>query len=149
MPSTYCLADTNILLRLNSYKDPDFTAIRDAVRSLTGRGFHICYTPRNIIEFWNACTRPSQQNGYGLSIADTQRRIGEIEGAFTLLPDNEQVYPEWRRLVEAHSVFGAQVHDARLVAAMLVHDVASILTLNKRDFMRYPGIAVEHPRDVV
>ena len=149
MPSTYCLTDTNILLRLNTSNDPDFTVIRGAVRSLTARGFRFCYMPQNIIEFWNACTRPSRQNGYGLSIVDTQRRIREIEEAFTLLPDNEQIYPQWRRLVETHSVVGAQVHDARLVAAMLVHGVASILTLNKRDFVRYPGIAVEHPRDVV
>jgi hypothetical protein len=44
---------------------------------------------------------------------------------------------------------GVQVHDARLVAAMLVHEVTYLLTLNKRDFMRYPGITVEHARDVV
>jgi predicted nucleic acid-binding protein len=149
MPSTYYLADTNILLRLNTSNDPDFTAIRGAIRSLTARGFRFCYTPQNIIEFWNVCTRPSQQNGYGLSIIDTKRRTREIEGAFTLLPDNERIYPEWRRLVVTHSVSGVQVHDARLVAAMLVHEVTYLLTLNKRDFMRYPGITVEHARDVV
>jgi hypothetical protein len=56
---------------------------------------------------------------------------------------------EWRRLVVACSVAGVQVHDARLVAAMLAHGVPQLLTLNGRDFARYPGIAVLHPRDVV
>jgi predicted nucleic acid-binding protein len=149
MPSPYYLADTNVLLRLNRSNNTDVPAIRRAIRILSARGFRFCYTSQNIIEFWNVCTRPLKQNGYGLSIADTRRRIRQIERLFTLLPDNEQIYPEWRRLVETRSVSGAQVHDARLVAAMLVHGVAYILTLNKRDFIRYPDIAVEHPRDVV
>jgi predicted nucleic acid-binding protein len=51
--------------------------------------------------------------------------------------------------VVAHSVAGVQVHDARLVAAMLVHGVLRLLTLNDRDFGRYSGISVVHPRDVV
>jgi hypothetical protein len=42
-----------------------------------------------------------------------------------------------------------QVHDARLVAAMLAHGVPQILTLNPRDFQRYTEITVLHPADVV
>lgn len=34
--------------------------------------------------------------------------------------------PEWRRLVVNYGVSGVQVHDARLVATMLVHDVTHI-----------------------
>jgi hypothetical protein len=65
------------------------------------------------------------------------------------LPDSERVHKEWRRLVVTHSVAGVQVHDARLVAAMLVHGVSRLLTLNDRDFSRYPGIEALHPLAVV
>ncbi len=71
-----------------------------------------------------------------------------LESTFELIPDNERVHAEWRRLVVAHSVAGVQVHDARLVAAMLVHGVPHLLTLNDRDFARYSGISVVHPRNV-
>jgi hypothetical protein len=54
-----------------------------------------------------------------LSIAETDSRAILIEATFTLLPDREQVHIEWRRLVVVHSVMGVQVHDARIVAAML------------------------------
>jgi hypothetical protein len=47
-----------------------------------------------------------------------------------LLPENEQVYREWRKIVVRYSVSGVQVHDARLAAAMYVHGVREILTLN-------------------
>lgn len=58
------------------------------------------------------------------------------------------MYLEWRRLVVAHSVSGVQVHDARLAAAMLVHRIPYLLTLNARDFARYPGITALHPSEV-
>jgi hypothetical protein len=41
------------------------------------------------------------------------------------------------------------VHDARLVAAMHVHGVTHLLTLNVRDFARYPGITVVHPQTLL
>jgi hypothetical protein len=63
----------------------------------------------------------------------------------TLLPENEGVYREWRRIVVEFAVSGVQVHDARLVAAMLVHGVSHILTLNVADFGRYDGITVVPP----
>jgi hypothetical protein len=59
-----------------------------------------------------------------------------IEGNFQLLPDTDRVHAEWRRLVVSSSVAGVQVHDARLVAAMMVHGVTRLLTLNDRDFAR-------------
>jgi predicted nucleic acid-binding protein len=38
--------------------------------------------------------------------------------------------------------------DARLAAAMRVHDVKRILTFNDRDFARYTHIEAVHPRTV-
>jgi predicted nucleic acid-binding protein len=38
-----------------------------------------------------------------------------------------------------------QVHDARLIAAMTVHGINNILTLNTRDLARYPGINALEP----
>ena len=66
----------------------------------------------------------------------------------TLLPDVPAIYPEWRRLVVAHSVSGARVHDARIVAAMNVYGVSNLPTFNGPDFTRYPGIHVVHPHDL-
>jgi len=40
------------------------------------------------------------------------------------------------------------VHDARLAAAMLVHGLNHILTLNQPDFARYTGLEVVHPQAV-
>lgn len=143
------LADTNILLRLLEPKDPEYTLVRGAVDALLARGDRLCFAPQNLIEFWNVCTRPAARNGFGLTAAETDERATLIEGRFKLVADNERVHTEWRRLVVEHLVAGAQVHDARLVAAMLVHGITLLLTLNDRDFSRYTGITVLHPRDIL
>jgi len=38
---------------------------------------------------------------------------------------------------------------SRLVAAMNVHAITSILTFDVDDFKRYPGIQVLHPQDII
>jgi predicted nucleic acid-binding protein len=62
-----------------------------------------------------------------------------------LLVDSALVYQEWRRIVAKHNVSGVRVHDARLAAAMYVHGVSHILTLNVTDFNRFDGLAALHP----
>ena len=44
-------------------------------------------------------TRPVAHNGLGLTVSETDRVIRTIEAGMTLLPDNEAVYREWRRIV--------------------------------------------------
>ncbi len=43
---------------------------------------------------------------------------------------------------------GVNVHDARLVAAMLVHGLTHILTFNTPDFRRFSQITVVHPSEI-
>ena len=68
-----------------------------------------------------------------------------MESSVFRLPDFDAVYPEWRRLVIAHGVAGKKAHDARLVAAMLIHGIKHVLTFNAPDFARYPNIVVLDP----
>ncbi len=148
MPEPAYLADTNILLRLARRDDPDYSVVRTALQQLQRRGTLFCYTSQNLAEFWNVATRPKGRNGFGLSVAQADSEARLIESKLILLPDNEQVHREWRRLVVAHGVMGVQVHDARLVAAMHVHGIFHLLTLNEQDFTRYPDITVMHPQNV-
>jgi len=143
------LVDSNVLLRLLQRNDPHYSSIRQAVRSLLARGDELCCAPQNIVELWNVSTRPATaRGGYGLTTAETDRRVRLIERVFTVLEETPAVYPEWRRLVVTHSVMGVQVHDARIVAVMNVHGIAHVLTLNSADFARYAGITCVPPDQV-
>jgi predicted nucleic acid-binding protein len=139
------LVDTNILLRIARRDDPDHAIVDAALATLAEARCVLHYTHQNIAEFWNVATRPVDRNGFGLTVTDVDREIRVIEKGMVLLPDSEAVYYEWRRLVVAHAVSGVKVHDARLAAAMRVHGVTRLLTLNVDDFKRYTHITVVHP----
>jgi predicted nucleic acid-binding protein len=144
--TTPYLLDSNILLRWIQPNDADYPIITSALNALVLEGAVLCYTSQNLGEFWNACTRPADRNGYGLSPQETDRRARIFESRLRLLPDTPAVHEAWRRLIVDYSVLGVQVHDARLVAAMLVHHIRRILTFNANDFARYSEIEAIHPR---
>jgi predicted nucleic acid-binding protein len=145
MPGGLWLADTNVLLRWVQPQDPDHQIVRQAIQRLEDTSAIICYTSQNIGEFWNVLTRPAGRNGYGFTPHQADSRVRVLETRFRLLPDSLAVHEEWRALLVSHSVSGAQVHDARLAAAMQVHGVKWILTFNTRDFARFTGIQAVHP----
>jgi predicted nucleic acid-binding protein len=143
-----CLLDTNILLRLSKSDDPYYGVISRALLALVGKGKRLCFTSQTLGEFWNASTRPLDRNGFGLSVAETDRMARVIERSFEFLPDSREVHDRWRRLLVAHQIQGVQVHDARLAASMYVHGVEELLTINVRDFRRFEGLRAFHPAEV-
>ena len=141
--------DTNILLRLVQPDSPEYRTIRQCTDHLWERGADLFYTSQNVAEFWNVCTRPPDRNGFGFSVAETDERAALIEAKFSFAADSEATHQEWRRIGVAANVSGIQVHDARLVAAMRVHGIANLLTLNAKDFRRFGDITVLSPDDVL
>jgi len=143
-----CLVDTNILIRIARRFDPQHMTVDRALAQLADQGTTLYFTHQNIAELWNVMTRPVASNGLGLSVAETEREVNAIELGMSLLADSAAVYREWRRIVAEYSVSGVRVHDARLAAAMYVHGVSHVLTLNVADSSRFVGITAFHPDSV-
>ena len=142
------LVDTNLLVRLAQPKNPHRREAVRALRTLRRQPESLGIVPQNLVEFWAVATRPASSNGLGLTIDETSKLIGKLKVLFTLLPESAEIFAEWERIVLQHQVFGKQAHDARLVAAMLVHNVTHLLTFNTDDFKRYEGITVVNPSSV-
>ena len=146
MPDSFCLLDTNILLRWIKPDDRDYPVVTKAIEAMLLKDAVLCYTSQNLGEFWNTCTRPVDRNGYGLSPEEADRRARYFEDRLRLLADTLAIHTEWRRMLVTYKVSGVQVHDARLVAAMRVHGVKRLLSFNDADFARYRDIETVHPR---
>lgn len=140
--------DTNVLLRLSQRNHPQHIAVTTALRRLVAQGVELCFTPQNVGEFWNVCTRPFERNSFGLSIQETDAHVQSIERTMTLLSEDERTYSVWRRLLLSHEVRGVQVHDAHLAATLEIHGVTHLLTFNSADFKRFPSIIPVHPEEV-
>lgn len=144
------LADTNVLLRFANRQDAQHSEIRQTVKALKNGGHKILIVPQNCTEFWNVATRPVKNNGFGFSTRDAEFLLRLIERIFPLLPDAPGVYAKWRELVVNFHISGVSVHDAKIVAAMIVHNTTHILTYNTSDFARYSsaGIIAVSPSDI-
>jgi predicted nucleic acid-binding protein len=142
------LVDTNVLVRCVTPASPSCREARDAIKMLLRSGNRVCIVPQNIVELWNACTRPPSSNGLGKDVEVTDRYCRVLESILTIRPEIPDLFREWRTLVVAHGVSGAKVHDARLVAAMKVYGISRILTYNAQDFTRYNEVEIIHPQAV-
>jgi len=141
------LLDTNILLRAAHPLHSHFHVAMRAMNALGRRGDELVISQQNIVEFWSVATRPQSGNGLGLTSEQTVKEFEELKEIFTILPE-VPVHAEWLRLVTSYRVSGKNVHDARLVAAMIVHGVEQILTFNGGDFARYAEISVLDPAQI-
>lgn len=140
--------DTNVLLRTTDLGNPAQPVAEGAIESLRLNGDSLSVFPQNLIEFWAVATRPSVNNGLGLSIALAESQVNNLKAMFALLNDTPQIFSAWERIVRQYRVTGKQAHDARLVAAMEVHSLTHLLTFNDRDFKRFTEITVVNPHDI-
>ncbi len=140
--------DTNVLLRLSHRSHPQHNLIAESMRRLAVRDIELCFAAQNLGEFWNVSTRPVDRNGFGLSVQETKRRFRSIVESMILLPEMEDVFHAWLRLLSLHEVRGVQVHDAHLAATLEVHGVSHLLTFNGQDFKRFSNLIAVHPQDV-
>lgn len=70
------------------------------------------------------------------AIADVRRFLL----VFNVLKDDLDVFECLMQLLATHPGSGKQVHDANLVATMLTHGIARLLTFNGSDFRRFGDI---------
>ncbi len=96
----------------------------------------------------NVCTRPLDKNGLGLTSEEADTEVTRLENLLPVRLDVPEIHQQWRTLMVNYKVKGVNVHDAKLVAACIVHGLNSILTFNDRDFRRYAEITVVHPDDI-
>lgn len=145
--TTY-LVDTNVLLRSCDPPSPSYTAAYETVAQLIEFGHRVCITSQNVIEFWAVATRPVSANGLGWDVAKTKSEVDLILGRFPLLVDTPEIFACWSQLVSTLAITGKRVHDARLVAVMLVHRLQHLVTFNIDDFKVYSGLTLVHPEHV-
>ncbi len=143
------LVDTNLLIRALQPHHPLHAAADGAITVLRSQNRRLYVAPQNLVEFWTVATRPVGANGLGMSTSAAGKEIERLERFFIVLRETPELYPAWKRLVFEHQVSGKPSYDARIVAAMQVHGIASILTFNPSDFKRYPLIEVFDPAAVI
>jgi predicted nucleic acid-binding protein len=131
------MLDTNVLLAAT---DEGRAEHREALKVLNGWAAghtDLCTSGQVLREYLSVATRSPERSGLGLSLPDALGNVRAIRGRTTLLADDSKVADRLLGLLADVECRGKQVHDANLVATMLVHGIGAFVTMNLEDFARF------------
>jgi len=131
------MLDTNVFLTATDEGRPEH---RQAVLIFTdwaARGTTLYASGQIMREYLAVATRPGEHNGLGLKQADAVANVRVLRTRTTLLAEDARVADRLLDLMDQVPCGGEQVHDANVVATMLVHGIDSLVTINIGDFARF------------
>lgn len=129
--------DTNVLLAATDEGRQEHESALAAINIWPASGL-VLYTSGQIMrEYLAVATRPVQVNGLGISRSDAVANVRALRSRLTLLAEDVKVSERLLQLLDEIECAGARVHDANVVATMLVHGIDAIVTRNVDDFARF------------
>lgn len=133
--------DTNVLLCATDRSREHHEEARRLIRHAGPSGYHLALSGQVIREYLVVATRPMAENGLGLSVPDALHNVDQFSRPPTVFCDQlESVSARLRELTAAHDLKGQRIHDANVVATMLVHGIGRLVTENTRDFAVFDEI---------
>ena len=139
-------ADTNVLLCATDRSREHHEEARRLIRGAGPSGYHLALSGQVIREYLVVATRPVADNGLGLSTPEALHNVDQFSRPPTVFCDQpESVSVRLRELTAAHGLRGKRIHDANVVATMLVHGIRRLITENTRDFAVFDEIETTTP----
>ena len=131
------MLDTNILLTATDESRAGHEQALDVINGWPAQGTTLYTSGQIIREYLSVATRPAALNGLGLTVPDALDNARAFRSRMLLLAEDAKVADRLTELLEESKSNGKQVHDANVVATMLVHGVDLVVTLNTGDFARF------------
>lgn len=136
--------DTNILVYANLALSPFHVQATERLQAFTAQGIDLWISRQTLREYLAAMTRRGDLTG-SIPIASLVADVRYFASYFRLVEDNLLVTERLLALMEEIPSGGRQVHDANIVATMLVYGIPQLLTHNTGDFARFSGLITVLP----
>jgi len=131
------MLDTNVLLAATDEGRAEHSDALTVVNDWAAGHTDLCTSGQILREYLAVATRPAEKSGLGLNLADALGNVRAIRERTTLLAEDSKVADRLLALLADVECRGKQVHDANLVATMLVHGIGTVVTMNLDDFARF------------
>jgi predicted nucleic acid-binding protein len=136
-PPARAMLDTNVLLAATDEGRAQHDQALRIVNDWPGRGTTLYTSGQIMREYLAVATRPAEQNGLGMTLADALANVRAFRARTSLLAEDGKVADRLLALLDDVACGGRQIHDANVVATMLVHGIDTIVTINLVDFTRF------------
>ena len=145
--------DANVLLRAKFAGMNDHEACQATLDRLIDSDHELWISHQVIREFCvnathaNTFTRENAPRPNYDKILDL---VNLLSVQFSIADEGVDVRREFLSLMLRHRIAGKQLHDANIVATMLVNDIDTLVTRNERHFRRFENVRLLSPtRDVL
>jgi predicted nucleic acid-binding protein len=139
---TSCLVDTNVLIYGTVIGSPWYDQARRWLAILENSGVRLCVTTQILREYLVVLTRGAVFEE-SFTVNQVLAQVDALLPSLTVLDEPIEAADRLRELVRQYQIQGKNIHDANVVAVMLVHGVRRLATYNAADFERYEGISLE------
>jgi predicted nucleic acid-binding protein len=131
--------DTNILLRSLISQFPESDACKTLLIEQRQQNIRLWISRQVIRELLVQLTH---ERTLAIPMTGTQIRsqLQDVFALFTIADESTATTQKLLQLIEEYDVRSKQIHDANIVATMLVHEIDTLLTLNTGDFQRYQPV---------
>lgn len=133
-----CFLDTNVLVFATCLGAPFHQQASAEIQGRLKSGQELWVSPQVLREYLATLSRP-QTFSKPKSARELTADIRHFRSRFQLAEEGAAVADQLLALIEQSDVAGKQIHDANIVATMLVHGIQTLLTHNVADFKRFAG----------
>ncbi|HEY4573240.1 MAG TPA: PIN domain-containing protein [Thermoanaerobaculia bacterium] len=134
-----CFVDTNVLVYATSSKAPLHQRASGELRRRSEAGQELWLSRQVLREYLATLSRP-QTFAEPRPIRELVSDIRYFLSHFQLAEEGPEVTEKLLELIEKTRSGGKHVHDANLVATMLVNGISVLLTHNVEDFVRFGSL---------
>lgn len=128
--------DTNVLLRAINRAMPLHQQAKALIEQMWDDGVELWISRQVIREYVAQVTRP-QLDKPPLSVEQVMTQVDMLQSLFSVADETLQTTIKLMDLLKEFPTGGKQIHDANIVATMLVYDIDSLLTQNIEDMKRF------------
>jgi predicted nucleic acid-binding protein len=134
--TTKAMVDTNVLLRLMNPSHVMHIAAKKLVAQILDDGYQL-WINRQIVRVYLVQMTRTGFLETALTMTEIEPQITEIKSLFKVADDTDAVTTKLLSLIKQYPTVGKPIHDANIVATMLVHEIDTLLTTNLKDFKRF------------
>ncbi len=128
--------DTNILLRATIMQFPLHEQVKQLVNGQIDAAVELWISRQVIREYIVQATRP-QSFMKPMTIEQVEAQLTGMQALFQIADETEATTNQLLGLLRVYPTQGKLIHDANIVATMLVNQIDTLLTLNVADFKRF------------
>jgi predicted nucleic acid-binding protein len=145
--ANHIFLDTNILVFANAAEAPLHDVALKAIEDRYTAGMDLWVSRQVLREYLVTFSRP-QKFLNPRPMTTVIERVRYFQNRFWVAEDNYQITERLLALMEQIALGGKQVHDAHIVATMLVYNIPTLLTHNTDDFERFSSLITVLPLEI-